>query len=427
MLKKLREERDAKHKAMKQLIDTANTENRDLTAEECSKFDALSERASECDAQIKRHEQVEAAEQRHQEQNEQERRDAGAADDLDGRPQEQRMSQDELEALEARHREAVNAALREGYEHISAEHRQTLAQANARNPELRVNSIGGIGVVGTRRVYSTLVEAMLGFTGVREAGANVIATADGNPFTVPTSDDTGNTGELIVENPSSDTDSADPVIGNAALDAYTISSKGLGVSFQLLQDNEFDVEAHLMDLAGERIGRTFNTLTTNGTGSSQPRGFVTAATANRHEAGANDVLGYDDLLDLMDTVDAAYQKDPSAGFMMNQRTLTEARKLKDSNGTPIWNPAMGERGETIHGYPVHINNDLGLFGATANTVVAAFGCWRKYFIRDVTRPYIVRDPYTSAGRGLVKFFVFSRHGGQLTDTKAVGLLDLPAA
>jgi HK97 family phage major capsid protein len=53
------------------------------------------------------------------------------------------------------------------------------------------------------------------------------------------------------------------------------------VPFELLQDSEIDIEATVLELLAERLGRITNTFFTVGTGGAQPRGIVTAARSAR--------------------------------------------------------------------------------------------------------------------------------------------------
>jgi len=79
------------------------------------------------------------------------------------------------------------------------------------------------------------------------------------------------------------------------------------------------------------------------------------------------------------------------------------------------------------GKKVTLNNDLSVFGGSENDVVAAFGDWSQYKVRDVSRPVILRLTEKFAEYGQVGFIVFSRHDGDLADAKSIALLDLPAA
>lgn len=421
--KKLYEQREELQKAMRQLLDAAHAEERDLTEEESAKFDELSEKADQITESIRKHERVAELEalqeSRHLPREVRDTRDEGV--ELPG----QIEKQETREQLEKRAEDAFGMFLRDGASALSKEQRDMLRMGS---PETRAVTIGGgsgFGVVGVRPFFDQLVESMKSFVGVREAGAEILATANGNPLAIPTADDTGNVGQILSEGTEETNTDTGPTVGSIILDGYKYSSKFIRLSLELLQDAEFPVEQTIIRMASERIGRIYNTHSTTGNGTNKPRGFVTAA-GTTVEAASNGSLDYDDLLDLLNGIDSAYWNRPSTAFQFSQSTLTQARKLTDTNGLPIWNPAFGDRGETIHGKRIVLNNDLAEFGGAQNDVVAAYGDFSTYKVRDVTTPTIIRLEEKFSEFGQVGFIVFSRHDGDLTDSKAVALLDLPA-
>lgn len=413
--KALLEERGTIQKTMRQLLDSSAKEERDLTTEESGKFEELAQRADALTAQVARLDRMAEIEA-----------DTRAAQPgrEDITPESEKR--DDPAAAEKRQAEAFDAFLRFGREDISSEQRQALIETS--DSEYRAMSKGGFGVVGVRPFYNRLVESQKLYAGVREAGAEVLPTQTGNQLTIPTIDDSANTGHILGEGAQETNLDTDPAMGNIALDAYKYSSKFIRLSLELIQDAAFDVQGKIIDTAAKRIGRAFNTHTVLGDGSNKPRGFVNAVAAGQIIDASGVTFGYDDLLDLMNGVDAAYWKARNAGFMFSQTLLTEARKLKDLDGRPIWTPAMGERGELIHGYKVTLNNELADFATgDPGDVVAAFGDWYAYKVRDVTQPFIARDTSKFLEYGEVGFIVFSRHDGDLDDPKAIACLSIPAA
>lgn len=420
--KRLCEQRAEKQKTMRQMLELSEKEDRELTSEEASKFDDLSTESDTLTQEIARFDRMAEieAEQREEPQ--------PGRDDPNAPGPEQR---DTTEQREERRQEAFDAFLRHGQDGLRPEHREILNPRNASEivgAEERAMSVSGFGVVGTRGFSGQLVDAMKHFAGVREAGATVLRASTGNPFGIPTADDTGEVGQLLDENEEETNDDTTPTPGNVSLAPKKFSSKYIRLSLELIQDSEFDVEAYVREKAGERIGRIFNTYSTNGNGTTQPQGFTIAAAANNVETVKPAAISFDDLLNLMGKVDAAYWRLPSAGWQFHQQTLIDVRKLKDDNGRPIWTPAFNSEPERIHGYRLTLNNDLdAIADAEDNEALAAWGAWAKYVVRDVTQTVLIRDPFTFAKYGQVAFLVFSRHDGKLTDPKAVSLLTKKAA
>lgn len=266
-------------------------------------------------------------------------------------------------------------------------------------------------------VAQELIRGMKAFGGMREA-STVFSTGQGNPMSWPTCDDTGNTGELIGENTTAT--AQDAAFNTVGLNTYKFSSKVVAVPIELLQDSEIDVEALVLSLLSERLARVTNTYFTTGTGTSQPRGIVTAAAAGKvGTTGQTLTVTYDDLVDLEHSVDPAYRNLPGAGFMMNDASLKVIRKIKDTEGRPIFVPGYetgnpGGAPGTLLNRPVFINQDMAVMAANAKSIL--FGALKNYRIRDVMAATLFRftdSAYTKLGQ--VGFLGWSRHGGNLAD------------
>lgn len=269
-------------------------------------------------------------------------------------------------------------------------------------------------------VAATLIQALKAYGGVREV-AEVIATSMGNALSFPTSDGTNETGELIAENATAT--GADPVFGTVALNVYKFSSKVVAVPFELLQDSQIDIEAFINSRLTTRLGRVTNTYFTTGTGTSQPRGIVTGATAGKvGTTGQTTTVIFDDLVDLVHSVDPAYRKAPGVGFMMNDSALKVIRKLKDSQNRPVFLPGdaglSGPMADTVMGYRVTINQDMAAMAANAKSIL--FGDMSKYMIRDVMAATAFRFTDSAYSKlGQVGFLYWMRSGGNLVDANAV--------
>src|SRR5205085_8467549 len=81
----------------------------------------------------------------------------------------------------------------------------------------------------------------------------------------------------------------------------------------------------------------------------QPNGLVTAASVGKTgTTGQTATIIYDDLVDLVDSLDVAYLDVPVSdpqmpgvepGWMMSQALRKVVRKIKDTAGRPIWTPS----------------------------------------------------------------------------------------
>lgn len=255
-----------------------------------------------------------------------------------------------------------------------------------------------------------LVEALKAFGGVRKV-ASQISTETGNDLKWPTADDTSNTGSLLAENTAAG--QVNPSFSNLTLKSYTFSTNMVNVSNQLLQDSSIDIEAYLRKAFVTRIGRIQNTKFTvgAGSGSSEPLGISAAVTTGPNTATTL-IVTYDDLVELEHSVDPAYRT--GAKFMLADAVLKQIKKLKDSQGHPLWVPGMATNApDTILGYEYVINQDMPSVASGHN--LALFGALDSYLIRDVKELAIARLSERYAEFYQTAFIGFARADGNLID------------
>lgn len=269
-------------------------------------------------------------------------------------------------------------------------------------------------------VASTLIEALKDFGAMRRLAERLVTT-NGADLSFPSTDGTSEEGEIIAQNTTA-TD-ADVGFGTVPLNTYKFSSKVVTIPIELLQDSNIDVVALVNKRLRERVGRIQNRLFTVGSGTGQPFGVTTAASAGKVGAtGQTLTVTYDDLVDLVDSIDPAYQ---NAGlkFQFSQTVRRVVRKIKDTAGRPIWTPSYDEgmsakTPDLLLGYPVEINNHMPVPAANAKSI--SFGDHSKYLVRDAMELTMFRfEDSAYLKKGQVGFLAWARAGGNLTDTNAV--------
>ena len=294
-----------------------------------------------------------------------------------------------------------------------------------------------------------LFDAMRAY-GAMRAVAEIIPTSDGKALSFPTSDGTSEVGEIVAQN-ANVAAQTDPVFGTVSLNVFKYSSRPVAAPIELLQDTIIDIEGFITRRLAQRLGRIGNQHFTTGTGAgAQPDGIVPRAQSGKVGAtGQTVTIVYDDVVDLLHSVDPAYRTN-MAGFMAGDPMLRVLRKIKDTAGRPIWTPSYDggmrvglnvSNGTTkdsvanpnqggyaaqdqavvydyLLGYPMWVNNDMASPAANARTLI--FGDFSYYKIRDAmgTEMYRFTDSaYTLKGQ--VGFLAFARMGGNLVDTNAV--------
>ena len=249
--------------------------------------------------------------------------------------------------------------------------------------------------------------AMLDFGGMRDAGCNILRTEAGEQIDIPTSDDTGNAGALLAEN--TQVSEQDIATAAKAMNAYKYTSKLVRVSNELIADAAVDIPAFVGEMLGIRVGRIVNQHLTTGTGSSQPNGVVTAGTIAATTASPTTVKS-DELITLMHSVDPAYRRERSVGWMFSDQTLKVLKQLKDGDGRPLWQSGLQTREpDSLLGFGYTINQDVADIASAAKAIL--FGAFRYYWIRDVTGVVLRQLEERYADYDQVGFVMFSRRGG----------------
>lgn len=435
--KRLREDRAPLAHQIRELADLANNEKRDFSAEEQEKWDSLNKAYDEHTRAIELAERAEKVtfeqEAPADEQRPETRSGKPGRHDVDHAPAREGAEDRSLPSNEPTEEDrafALQAWLRCGVDkEISERHRRAAAKCgispNAK--EITLNMRGDYrnvrrelralsaqsGTAGAHTIaegfMASLERAMLHFGGMRQT-SEIMRTTGGNSMPWPTANDTSNSGALLGEN-TAVTD-ADPVYGQVVFNAYKYTSKQVKIPVELLEDSAFDMAAEVGTMLGERLGRITNTHFTTGDGASKPKGIVTAATLGKTTAGAT-AITFDEVIDLIHSVDVAYRTD--AGFMFHDNVLAVLRKLKNGSNEYLWQPsvAMGAP-DRLWGYPYYINNDMASSVASAAKTML-FGALNKYKIRDVAGLRLVRLNERYADADQVGFIAFSRHDGNLLD------------
>ncbi|MEU5580938.1 phage major capsid protein [Streptomyces huasconensis] len=336
---------------------------------------------------------------------------------------------EEAEEARARHggEEGVTAYsnawrswLRDGTQDLTSEERNVLRSGWVDGKELRAQGVAtgaAGGYVVPPEFRAKMVETMKFYGAMRQV-AEVITTATGATLPWPTNDDTANVGAILGEN--TQVTEQDVTLGQQDIGAYMYTSKLVRVSLQLLQDSVLDFETWLARKLGERIGRIQNTHFTTGTGTAQPEGVQTNAVIGKTGlVGQTTSVTYDDLIDLVHSVDPAYRNSGRVQFMLADSTLGSVRKLKDTQNRPLWEPSV-QAGvpDKVVGYSYIVNQDMPAMAANAKSIL--FGdFFAGYLIRDVSDIQTLRLSERYADFLQVGFLAFARTDGTPQDTAAI--------
>jgi HK97 family phage major capsid protein len=199
------------------------------------------------------------------------------------------------------------------------------------------------------------------------------------------------------------------------------------ISSQLLEDSVFNLEAEMNMEFAEQFAKAEGAAFISGNGTNKPTGITNSTTVASTAAAAAAAIATDDLMNLVHDVKSEYAR--NATFMLNRSTLGAIRKLKDTAGAYIFQTGFsGQSGlpNTILGSPYVEAVDVADIGASAKSVL--FGDYRRgYMIVDRIALSVLRDPYSQASSGNVRYIARRRVGGEVVLAEAMRVLAHPAS
>jgi HK97 family phage major capsid protein len=415
MNKRYREELMGLSHRMNEIL--ADTEKAgEWTAEQRTNFDSASTRADELEAKVTEIEQDALRAARVAKLDEVDyssvvQTRTGGASETPEQSREERQATHDAEYLRA-----FESYARNGMEDLKPEQRQLLA-ANYVQGESRANQTTSPGSAGGYLIppgyRQIIIERMKAFGGLLQY-ATVINTSTGNPLQWPTNDDTANQGAILAES-TGISGFTDFTFGTATLGAWLYASGIAKVSVQLLQDSVFDLNTWLPDHIGTRIGRKVASVLVTGAGTTEPLGVATNATAAVTGADQTSIT-YDNLIDLEHSLDPAYRN--NCRFMMADATLAVIRKIKDSQGHPLWVPVpVPGMAPTINGNPYFVDQGMAVPGASNKSIL--FGDFaRAYVVRQVLDMNMVRFSERYMDALQIGFLAFTRLDATVQDSNA---------
>ena len=209
----------------------------------------------------------------------------------------------------------------------------------------------------------------------------------------------------------------DATFSQILLDAHKLHV-AIKVTEELLYDNAFNLEGYILEQFGKALANAEEDAFLNGDGTGKPLGLFAETCGGTVAGTLTAAIKSDDMLDLVYALKRPYRK--TASFIMNDKTLSSLRKLKDNNGAYIWQPSY-QAGEPdrVLGYAVHTS-------AYAPEDAIAFGDYKYYNIGDRgTRSFSeLRELF--AGNGMIGYVAKERVDGKLILPEAVQILKLKA-
>ena len=194
------------------------------------------------------------------------------------------------------------------------------------------------------------------------------------------------------------------------------------ISEQDLEDSVFDLEAEMQAEFAEQFAKAEGAAFVSGDAVGKPEGFMTNGDVGFIVSGDADEITADGLISLVHNIKSEYSRNGT--FVFNRTSLAKIRKLKDTAGQYVFQAGMTLQGgvtNTILGHSYVEATDMPSEGS--NTFPVAFGDFRRaYMIVDRVSMAVLRDPFTQATTGNVRYIARRRVGGQVIQAEAISKL-----
>ncbi|HTU15641.1 MAG TPA: phage major capsid protein [Solirubrobacterales bacterium] len=395
-LEELRHRRAALVTDMRGISDTAETENRNLTAEETQEFERREADFQDLTERIQRAETLDGMEPR--------MTPAAATGNDDVDPDEVRSGTGTEE-----YRSAFESFLRSGLGELTDEERTTLNTAT--------DADGGFAVPET---WGGLIQPLRDY-GIIRTLANVIQTEDGGKIHYPREKDLMSDFAIVGEEQPIPNDGSE--FDEVVFDAYKYA-KIIKASEEMVQDAIFDVEAYVQDRAGFKLGLSQNADFVNGNGTGKPMGLFAGAVVAKTVASPTTIT-MDEAIDLQYSVIGPYRA--NGVYIAADASHASFRKLKDSDGQYLWQPSVQEgQPDRFIGKPIYADPSVHAIAASKRPL--GFGDVKQaYTIRDAGGVSIKFLDQTYAENDQVAWKVKLRSDGDITDPNAFKVLATPAS
>lgn len=353
-LKKMRENREEKVKALENVLNAAKTENRAMTAEEQASFDAIEKEIADIDKTIEAEERAAKA------KNTQETGDNGAA----------QATQEELEER-AFVKYVLGAAA--GLEERAGELNLTMANNGAIVPTSIANKI----IKKVKDISPILSRATVYYmTG--ELKVPVYGASSGHDVKVAYSDDftelTADAGKFT----------------SVDLKGYLVGALTL-IGRKLKTNAMFNVTDFIVNYMAEEIAAFLEGELLNGT-TSKMEGAL--STTNEKTAAAAAAITADELIDLQAQVKQAFQSE--ACWIMHPETFTAVKKLKDGQSRYLLQDDFsGEFPYRLLGKPVFVSDNMPKIATGAKTVLYGDMSGLSVKITEQLEIEVLREKYAT--------------------------------
>ena len=214
--------------------------------------------------------------------------------------------------------------------------------------------------------------------------------------------------------------------GMMSIDAHEMYGL-VDISQAMLEDSAFNLESEMGTEFAEQFAKLEGTSFVSGNGVGKPLGFTdSTAGVSSTNSGSGTALTANGILDLVYAIKSDYLG--NARFVMNRTTFAKLLQLEDGEGQKIFHVGLNlvnGAPSTIAGHPYTLATDMPDIGGSAKPI--AFGDFSKaYTIVDRVNLSVMRDPYSQATSGNIRYVARRRVGGTVVLAEAIRLQNISA-
>ena len=191
------------------------------------------------------------------------------------------------------------------------------------------------------------------------------------------------------------------------------------ISEQDLEDSVFNLEAEMQSEFTEQFAKAEGLAFVSGNAVGKPEGILTNASVAESNSGSGTLLTADGLITMVHAIKSDYSRNGT--FVFNRGSLAAIRKLKDAAGQYVFQAGMslsGNMSATILGHSYVEATDMP--SIAGGNFPVAFGDFRRgYLIVDRVAMAVLRDPFTQANTGNIRYIARRRVGGQVILPEAI--------
>lgn len=282
---------------------------------------------------------------------------------------------------------------------------------------LTIESPGTGGVIAPPQISTQILQKVAEYSPIRSLAGKISLSA--GLLQIPRLVDEVTVGEVTE---TSTRPESDPSFEQIDLKPHEMAVI-VPVSKTVIEDSAVDIVSFVTNHIARRFGIKEASWFVTGNGTSQAEGVLVSTEVGEFDT-THTAIAADDIVDTFYSIKSAYSARGS--WLMNRATMAAVRKLKDTTGQYIWQPALAAgQPPSLLGRPVFEAPDLP--NPAAGNVPVVFGDFESgYLIGDRITLEIDRDNTSGWSSGIVKVLARRRVGGRVVLGEALTKLKLHA-